>query len=41
MMEALAACGGVQIRAAALISMPARTFTTKMKQYKLSAKDSP
>lgn len=41
MMEALAACGGVQIRAAALISMPARTFTTKMKQYKLSSKDSP
>lgn len=41
MMEALVACGGVQIRAAALISMPARTFTTKMKQYKLSAKDSP
>jgi DNA-binding NtrC family response regulator len=41
MMEALVACGGVQTRAAALISMPARTFTTKMKQYKLSAKDSP
>ena len=40
MMEALAACGGVQIRTAALISMPARTFTTKMKQYNLSSKDS-
>jgi two-component system response regulator AtoC len=37
MAEALAACDGVQIRAAELIGMPLRTFTTKMKQYGLSA----
>jgi len=37
MAEALAACDGVQTRAAELIGMPLRTFTTKMKQYGLSA----
>jgi two-component system response regulator AtoC len=36
MMEALAASGGVQTRAAELISMPVRTFTAKVKQYQLS-----
>ncbi|HMU39041.1 MAG TPA: sigma 54-interacting transcriptional regulator [Pseudomonadota bacterium] len=39
MSEALAASGGVQVRAAELISMPVRTFTTKMKLYKLSSKE--
>jgi DNA-binding NtrC family response regulator len=38
MAEALAACGGVQIRAAALIGMPLRTFSTKAKQYGLSSR---
>lgn len=41
MTEALAASGGVQVRAAELISMPVRTFTTKMKQYKLASKETP
>ena len=35
MVEALEAAGGVKTRAAALISMPIRTFTLKHKQYKL------
>jgi DNA-binding NtrC family response regulator len=35
MVEALAACGGVQKRAAELIGMPIRTFTMKYKQYGL------
>jgi DNA-binding NtrC family response regulator len=40
MAEALAACGGVQIRAAELIGMPIRTFSTKVKQYGLSGRES-
>ncbi len=35
MAEALAAAGGVKTKAAALIDMPIRTFTLKLKQYKL------
>jgi DNA-binding NtrC family response regulator len=35
MSEALAAAGGVKTRAAALIDMPIRTFTLKLKQHKL------
>ena len=35
MAEALARSGGVKTRAAALIDMPIRTFTLKLKQYKL------
>ena len=35
MSEALAASGGVRTRAAQLIDMPIRTFTLKVKQYKL------
>jgi two-component system response regulator AtoC len=35
MVEALAAAGGVKTRAAQLIDMPIRTFTLKLKQYKL------
>jgi DNA-binding NtrC family response regulator len=35
MAEALAAAGGVKSKAAALIDMPIRTFTLKVKQYKL------
>jgi DNA-binding NtrC family response regulator len=35
MAEALEAAGGVQVRAAELISMPMRTFATKVKQYNL------
>jgi DNA-binding NtrC family response regulator len=35
MAEALAATGGVRTRAAQLIDMPIRTFTLKLKQYKL------
>jgi transcriptional regulator with GAF, ATPase, and Fis domain len=35
MTEALAAAGGVKTRAAQLIDMPIRTFTLKLKQYKL------
>src|SRR5439155_7079379 len=35
MAEALAAAGGVKTRAAQLIEMPIRTFTLKLKQYKL------
>ena len=35
MAEALAAAGGVKTRAAQLIDMPIRTFTLKLKQYKL------
>jgi len=35
MSEALAASGGVRVRAAQLIDMPIRTFTLKLKQYKL------
>jgi DNA-binding NtrC family response regulator len=40
MREALAACGGVQVRAAALIGMPIRTFSTKMKLHGLSPRGS-
>jgi DNA-binding NtrC family response regulator len=35
MAEALVAAGGVKSKAAALIDMPIRTFTLKVKQYKL------
>jgi len=35
MREALSATGGVQKKAAELISMPLRTFTMKYKQYGL------
>jgi DNA-binding NtrC family response regulator len=35
MSEALAAAGGVKTRAAAMIDMPIRTFTLKLKQHKL------
>jgi DNA-binding NtrC family response regulator len=35
MVEALAAAGGVKTKAAQLIDMPIRTFTLKLKQYKL------
>jgi two-component system, NtrC family, response regulator AtoC len=35
MAEALAAAGGVKTKAAQLIDMPIRTFTLKLKQYKL------
>ena len=38
MAEALDACGGVQIRAAAMIGMPLRTFSTKVKQYGLASR---
>jgi DNA-binding NtrC family response regulator len=38
MAEALAACGGVQIRAAELIGMPMRTFSSKVKQYGLTTR---
>jgi DNA-binding NtrC family response regulator len=40
MTEALQASGGVQTRAAALIGMPIRTFTLKLKQYKIVSRDS-
>ena len=36
MAEALAAAGGVKTRAAALLGMPIRTFTMKLKQHKLA-----
>lgn len=35
MAEALAAAGGMKTKAAQLIEMPIRTFTLKLKQYKL------
>ena len=35
MAEALVAANGVKTRAALLIDMPIRTFTLKLKQYKL------
>ena len=35
MVEALAAAGGVKTKAAALIEMPIRTFTLKLKQFKI------
>jgi DNA-binding NtrC family response regulator len=35
MAQALAACDGVRVKAAALIGMPLRTFATKLKQYRL------
>ena len=38
MAEALDAAGGVHTRAAALIGMPLRTFTTKVKLYGLRAR---
>jgi transcriptional regulator with GAF, ATPase, and Fis domain len=41
MAEALAACDGVHNRAAALIGMPLRTFTTKVKLYGLSTQRLP
>jgi DNA-binding NtrC family response regulator len=37
MVEALAVCGGVHTRAAALIGMPIRTFSSKLKLYRLSS----
>ena len=39
MIEALAATGGVQNKAAELIEMPLRTFVTKLKRYAISAAD--
>ena len=39
MIEALAATGGVQNRAAELIQMPLRTFVTKLKRYTISPAD--
>lgn len=36
MSEALAACNGVQVRAAELLGMPIRTFSYKLKQYGLT-----
>jgi DNA-binding NtrC family response regulator len=39
MIEALAATGGVQNRAAELIQMPLRTFVTKMKRYGITEDD--
>jgi transcriptional regulator with GAF, ATPase, and Fis domain len=39
MIEALAATGGVQNRAAELIQMPLRTFVTKLKRYAISPSD--
>jgi two-component system response regulator AtoC len=39
MIEALAASGGVQNRAAELIQMPLRTFVTKLKRYAISPSD--
>jgi DNA-binding NtrC family response regulator len=35
MADALVAAGGVKTKAAQLIEMPIRTFTLKLKQYKL------
>ena len=39
MIEALAATGGVQNRAADLIEMPLRTFVTKLKRYRIAPAD--
>lgn len=39
MIEALAATGGVQNRAAELIQMPLRTFVTKLKRYAITPAD--
>jgi hypothetical protein len=39
MVEALRACGGVHVEAARLISMPARTFATKLRRYALAPGD--
>jgi DNA-binding NtrC family response regulator len=39
MIEALAATGGVQNKAAELIEMPLRTFVTKLKRYAITAAD--
>ena len=39
MIDALAATGGVQNRAADLIEMPLRTFVTKLKRYQISPAD--
>src|SRR5262249_9703115 len=39
MIEALAATGGVQNRAAELIQMPLRTFVTKLKRYAITPSD--
>jgi len=39
MIEALAATGGVQNRAADLIHMPLRTFVTKLKRYAITPSD--
>ena len=36
MVEALAASGGVQNKAAELIEMPLRTFVTKLKRYAIT-----
>jgi hypothetical protein len=39
MAEALAATGGMRVRAAQLLSMPLRSFATKLKLYGLGAAD--
>jgi DNA-binding protein Fis len=39
MMEALAATGGVQTRAALMIGMPLRTFQHKVRQYGLGRRN--
>jgi two-component system response regulator AtoC len=39
MLEALEACDWVQTRAAAAIGMPLRTFTFRMKQYGIEARE--
>ena len=39
MIEALAACDGVQNQAAELIEMPLRTFVTKLKRYGITTAD--
>ena len=38
MAEALSAAKGVHVRAAELIAMPIRTFSSKLKQYQLSGR---
>ena len=39
MIEALAATGGIQNRAAELIHMPLRTFVTKLRRYAITSAD--
>ena len=38
MAQALAAAGGVRVRAAQLLDMPLRTFVTKLKEFGLAGK---